>query len=137
MAQPYDEDPDQATDQATDEGWVHHEPGNGEGFTGWLYHYGAVVVASIATVLSLFLVAPDPNAVGLVPAICLGTLAAGAAGALANWRPTVVTIHERILQVSSGQSEEQYHLSDPNTRVELGKQPSPSWRATAASDPPS
>ncbi|MEO7422331.1 MAG: hypothetical protein ABIU87_08045, partial [Ornithinibacter sp.] len=30
---------DEQVDGPDDEGWVHHESGDGQGFTGWLYHY--------------------------------------------------------------------------------------------------
>ncbi len=99
------------------------------------YALGAVlVVASVAAVITLFLVAPDPDTGGFVLVLCLGLLAAAAGWGLASWKPTVVSIRDGILEVSRGDQEDTYDLRDPDTRVDLGTRTgSPSWRAKVAS----
>ncbi len=98
------------------------------------YVLGAVLVlASVTAVLTLFVVAPDPDAGGLLLVAGLAAVAAVAGWALASWTPTVVSIRDGVLEVARGSHEEHFDLRDPGTRVELGIQPgSPSWRTTLA-----
>ena len=90
-----------------------------------------MVLASVAAVLTLFVVAPDPDFGGLVLVACLGALAALAGWALASWTPAIVAIREGVLEVARGPHVHRFDLRDPDTRLELGTQPgSPSWKTS-------
>ncbi len=95
----------------------------------------AVVLASVAAVLTLFVVAREPDAGGLTLVACLAAVAALAGWALSSWTPAIVSIRDGILEVARGTRQQHFDLRDPNTTVELGSQPgSPSWR-TSITDP--
>jgi hypothetical protein len=92
-----------------------------------------IVLASIAAVLTLFVVAAEPNPGGFVLVACLAGLAAVAGWALSTWSSTVVSIRDGVLEVARGDQEHTFDLRDPETRIDLGKQPgSPSWKASFA-----
>ncbi len=80
------------------------------------YALGALlVVVSVAAVITLFLVAPDPDTGGFVLVLCLGLLAAAAGWGLASWKPTVVSIRDGILEVCPAGIARRRMISAPRT----------------------
>jgi hypothetical protein len=119
-------DSDSDSDSANIPGFVEYSPSDLRSHV-----LGTVLVlAAVASVLTLFLSGGDDTRTGFLVAGGLAVVALLAFWALVSWDPTTVSIRDGILEVSSGRREDQFDLRDPHTEVELGERPgSPSWRA--------